>query len=396
MAGTGEEIAVKRRTALKAGEGSYWPKGTPLAAYGQNRLDRAARAGYLILVEGESDYWVCWHHGLPALGLPGSSTAKALEREHVEAVEKVYVHREPDAGGAAFVEGVRQRLAALGFTGEAYELRMGDGIKDPADLHADDPEQCKARLQAALESSTRLSLPAAGEGNGKLDGSASFPDPVPASQLAAGGAAADWVWQGYLARGSVTLLTSLWKAGKSTLLAHLVRAMGRGDELAGLSVAAGKVLVVSEESAALWAGRRDKLGISDHALFQVRPFLGRPDPATWLAFVLHLAGLVRQHGLALVCFDTLAALWSCDDENDAVRVLAAVTPLHLLTAAGAAVLLAHHPRKGDAGEGQASRGSGALPGFGVGKLYADHEVACGAVPWMAPTSYTNRTASSGL
>src|SRR5262249_46891155 len=82
---TGEEIAVKRRTALKAAEGSYWPKGMPLAAYGQWRLVEAAKAGFLILVEGESDCLALWHHGLPALGLPGSSTAKTLLAEHVEA-----------------------------------------------------------------------------------------------------------------------------------------------------------------------------------------------------------------------------------------------------------------------------------------------------------------------
>ena len=37
--------------------------------------------------------------------------------------------------------------------------------------------------------------------------------------------------------------------------------------------------------------------------------------------------------------------------------------LRRITDAGAAILLVHHPRKGDASEGQASRGSGALPGF---------------------------------
>src|SRR5216683_5632648 len=30
-----------------------------------------------------------------------------------------------------------------------------------------------------------------------------------------------WLWDGYLARGAVTLLTSLWKAGKTTLIAIL-------------------------------------------------------------------------------------------------------------------------------------------------------------------------------
>src|SRR5262245_40860873 len=52
---TGCRIAVKKRSALKATDGSYWPKGKPLAAYGQERLDAAAKAGFLILVEGESD-----------------------------------------------------------------------------------------------------------------------------------------------------------------------------------------------------------------------------------------------------------------------------------------------------------------------------------------------------
>jgi hypothetical protein len=361
---TGEEIAIKRRTALKAKDGSCWPKGRSVAAYGQERLDAAAKTRILILVEGESDCWALWFHGLPALGIPGANVVKnTLEREHVEAVDTVYVHREPDKGGETFAAGVRDRLAALGFAGKVFELRMPDGIKDPADLHAANPDTFKARLQEAIESSTPIALPRAVERNGKADNPPTFPDPIPASQLAAGGAAAEWLWRGYLARRSVTLLTSLWKAGKSTLLAHLVRSMGAGGDLAGLPVAAGNVLVVSEESAALWAGRRDKLGIGDHALFHIRPFLGRPDSLTWLGFIRHLAAQVRARDLSLVCIDTLAALSPCDDENDAAKMLAALSPLQQLTEAGAAVLLSHHPRKGDGGEGQASRGSGALPGF---------------------------------
>jgi hypothetical protein len=158
----GEEIAVKRRTAIKATEGSYWPRGTPLAAYGHWRLDRAARVGFLIVVEGESDCWALWHHGLPALGIPGANAAKTLLREHVEAVEKVYVHREPDQGGATFVEGIRGRLAALGFKGKAFTLRMPDGAKDPADLHALDAQQFSERLENAIVASIPIDLHPAG------------------------------------------------------------------------------------------------------------------------------------------------------------------------------------------------------------------------------------------
>ncbi len=153
---TGAEIAVKRRTALKATEGSYWPKGQPLAAYGSWRIDRANRAGFLILVEGESDCWALWHHGLPALGIPGANAVKTVDKEHVEAVPTVYVHREPDNGGTAFVEGVRRRLADLGFAGKAFELRMREGVKDPADLHAHEPEQFKAALEAAIRASVPI------------------------------------------------------------------------------------------------------------------------------------------------------------------------------------------------------------------------------------------------
>jgi hypothetical protein len=360
---TGEEIALKRRTAIKAKAGSYWPKGRPLAAYGQWRIGDANRAGFLIVVEGESDCWALWNHGLPALGIPGANAAKVIEREHVEAVETIYVSREPDQGGERFVAGVRERLAALGFAGKVFELRMPDGMKDPADLHAADSERFKERMEHAIRVATPLELPCHTERSGPTASPLTFPDPTPASQLCAGGSAADWLWRGFVARQSVTLLTSLWKAGKSTLLAHLVKAMGGGADLAGLPVAAGNVLLVSEESAALWAGRRDKLGIGDHATFYVRPFLGRPNAAKWLAFIEHLARLVRQRGVSLVCFDTLASLSPCEDENDAAKMMAALSPLHRITEAGAGVLLVHHPRKGDAGEGQASRGSGALPGF---------------------------------
>src|SRR5438067_2210940 len=46
----------------------------------------------------------------------------------------------------------------------------------------------------------------------------------------------DWLWQGYLAPGNVTLLTSQWKTGKTTLLALLLDRMKSGGVLAGLPV----------------------------------------------------------------------------------------------------------------------------------------------------------------
>jgi hypothetical protein len=153
---TGEQVAIKTRTALVAKEGSRWPAGVPLATYGQWKLDEAAKAAFLIVVEGESDCWALWHHGLPALGLPGANTAGCLTVEQVEAVETVYVNREPDKGGEEFVKGVAARLKVIGYRGKAFEMRMPEGVKDPAELHVKDPAKFLETIKTCTLGATPL------------------------------------------------------------------------------------------------------------------------------------------------------------------------------------------------------------------------------------------------
>ncbi len=188
-----------------------------------------------------------------------------------------------------------------------------------------------------------------------------FPEPVPLSRVGPS-EPPPWVWKGFVARRHTTLLTGLWKSGKTTLLAYLLRDLASGGGIAG-EVEPVQVLVVSEESGSLWAQRRDGLGIGDHVRVICRPFKGRPDSERWRGFAEYLAELVRKHGYGLMVLDTLSGLWGVTDENDAAQMTGALMPLNAVTEAGAAVLLVHHPRKGDAGEGQAARGSGALPAF---------------------------------
>ena len=57
-----------------------------------------------------------------------------------------------------------------------------------------------------------------------------------------------WLWQGFVAAGNLTLLTSQWKSGKTTLVSVLLSKMKTGGKLAGLQLAAGKAAVVSEEA----------------------------------------------------------------------------------------------------------------------------------------------------
>ncbi len=177
---------------------------------------------------------------------------------------------------------------------------------------------------------------------------------------AAGSHEPPWVWRGYLARGHITLMTSQWKMGKTTLLAVLLSRMAAGGALAGLGVASGRAAVVSEEPHSLWAPRIKRLGLGRQVCLISRPFPGKPTLAQWLELLAHLRTLHRQYGLALVVIDTLGELLPAGAESGAEAGLAALLPLRRLTAEGVAVLLLHHPRKGGSADGQAARGSGVL------------------------------------
>src|SRR5262249_43395679 len=110
-----------------------------------------------------------------------------------------------------------------------------------------------------------------------------FPEVLWASDLSTAPPPMAWLWQGYLAPGNVTLLTSQWKTGKTTLLALLLARMKAGGSLGGLAVAPGKALVICEETRQHWELRRQKLDFGDHVGWLCRPFRGRPAPHQWRA-----------------------------------------------------------------------------------------------------------------
>src|SRR5439155_17136708 len=124
-------------------------------------------------------------------------------------------------------------------------------------------------------------------------------DLVTSADLAADGPAGiDWLWHGYLAGGQVTLLTSQWKYGKTTLLSVLLARLAGGGTLAGRAVRAGSAVVLSEENKSLWAGRTQRLGIGSQARVLCRPVRGaRPNPVQWQGLLDHLATRRRAEGL---------------------------------------------------------------------------------------------------
>ena len=190
-------------------------------------------------------------------------------------------------------------------------------------------------------------------------------DPIPLDELDARTdyADTDWLWHGYLARGNITLFTSRWKSGKTTLLAGMLRAFGGGGELLGRACQPAAALVASEESIPHWRDRQKAIPVGPHTHLVSRPFPGRPSAAEWEDFVRRAEDLRTARQLDLFVVDTLATFLPGKSDSDPATLLTMLHPLRRLTAKGAAVLILHHPRKAASKAGSSARGSGALLGF---------------------------------
>ncbi|MGI8911245.1 MAG: hypothetical protein ACR2JR_11935 [Rubrobacteraceae bacterium] len=150
LAEDGGERAVRFRLALEKTEGGdnrfRWRKGSKPALYGLWRIGRVREAGYVALVEGESDCHTLWHRGIEALGVPGAANWKEEWSACLDGVEKVYAVIEPDAGG----ETLRKKLTTSPALQDRLRLVELTGAKDVSELHVSDPTRFKEDLRAAF------------------------------------------------------------------------------------------------------------------------------------------------------------------------------------------------------------------------------------------------------
>jgi hypothetical protein len=170
-----------------------------------------------------------------------------------------------------------------------------------------------------------------------------------------------WVLDGYLARGSLTLLVARWKGGKTTWETLLLAAVCQGIPYLGQTLQCRKVYVWSEENEGLWRDRLQDYHLDPHRiLVKSRPFMRKP---TWQGLESTLAALapaLKNVEVDLFVIDTFSCFFPGLDENSAPDAQRFCNALQPVLQAGVAVLLLHHPAKGDRPEGHAGRGSGAL------------------------------------
>lgn len=140
---SGSEIAVRFRLALSGGMRFKWRRGDRVSLYGLWRMEEAKKAGYILLVEGESDCWTCWHRGIPALGIPGKSAWRGEWAKHLDGLD-VYLWCEP--GAFDLIERVAKDIPRLGV------IHAPNGLKDPSELHlsgGDFPREMERLLAGA-------------------------------------------------------------------------------------------------------------------------------------------------------------------------------------------------------------------------------------------------------
>jgi hypothetical protein len=144
----GATLALRYRTALrKSADGAdgrfRWRRGDKAShLYGLDHLELARSAGWVLIVEGESDCWTAWHYGMPAVGVPGKGNWKPPMASYLTGLE-VAVWQEPEAED--FSERIGRDLPNL------RVIVAPPGVKDISDAHVDgrDVVALLAQLRAA-------------------------------------------------------------------------------------------------------------------------------------------------------------------------------------------------------------------------------------------------------
>lgn len=171
----------------------------------------------------------------------------------------------------------------------------------------------------------------------------------------------DWLWEGYLGKGYITLLSGWPKVGKTTLLFSLIKAIKTQQPFLNFATKQdGNILVITEEHSQFYKVRVEKASLSGEDVFILSGF----EAGCYTRDkVLEQIELAIKEGVSLIVIDTLGEFWGVNDENSAPLVQEALKRFRTIAQKNnVAFLLIHHLRKSDGEHGTAHRGSGALLG----------------------------------
>jgi hypothetical protein len=171
-----------------------------------------------------------------------------------------------------------------------------------------------------------------------------------------------WVFEGYLSPGTKAMLAGLPKAGKTTLVAALIKAVASEvSSFLGRRINGGPVLLVSEEGDGTLAPKLRELPAGRVRVLSRDSCWPKP---SWSELIADATREALSVGAVLLVIDSVSfwAALEAEREKDPGAAQAIMDVVDQACRAGLAVLLIHHQRKAPGDHGTGIRGSGALAG----------------------------------
>ena len=167
-----------------------------------------------------------------------------------------------------------------------------------------------------------------------------------------------WIVDNILPEKSLSLISALPKAGKSTWTYSLAEAVSNGKPFMGHQVKQTPVLILALEEMDIDIKIRTtkEMPFNENNTFMWNHPLNA-DGET----LKKLGEIIEKHKIGLVIVDCLTRFWDIDDENSASQVNQAIKPiLQIARSKRVAIFVIHHSTKAKAEFGKDIRGSGDL------------------------------------
>lgn len=173
----------------------------------------------------------------------------------------------------------------------------------------------------------------------------------------------DWVWEDYIAKRNITLLSALMKAGKSTFFRAFLKALINGEEFLGHSTQKINILIISEEDKTIWQDKREEFELYSDNIFLLSKPYPKPKEEEWKRYIDETIEVCTLNKIELIIIDTVSKFLPISKENDPSQWEYSLTHTNALLDMNIAILLVHHNNKGEGEHGVEVRGSTALAAY---------------------------------
>lgn len=170
-------------------------------------------------------------------------------------------------------------------------------------------------------------------------------------------------------RGAITELSAKIKAGKTTFIGAMLRAIFAGEEFIGLETEPTPILYLTEEGQGTFSAMLRKVGLDEEENLYVLRKNIVPVRMAWPDVIVELVWpKLQETGAKGIIIDTLSR-WAGvkgEEENQAGAAATAMEPLEILRNEGIAIMTVMHSGRGGHGGdvSNAHRGSSAWGGAG--------------------------------